>query len=82
MIDVKKIWLTDNAVWIETADGRQACEQFDNYASLRNASVEERQAYTRSPFGLHWPMLDEDLSFEGFFASKEQNTYMATHAVA
>ena len=53
MIDVKKIWLTDAAVWIETADGRQACEQFDNYASLRNASAKERQAYARSPFGLH-----------------------------
>lgn len=82
MIDVKKIWLTDAAVWIETADGRQACEQFDNYPSLRNASDEERQAYTRSPFGLHWPALDEDLSFEGFFAAKEYNTYLATHAVA
>lgn len=82
MIDVKKIWLTDAAVWIETADGRQACERFDNYASLRNASDKERQAYTRSPFGLHWPALDEDLSFEGFFASKEKNTYRATHAVA
>jgi hypothetical protein len=40
------------------------------------------QDYTRSPFGLHWPALDEDLSFEGFFASKEKNTYRATHAVA
>lgn len=82
MIDVKKIWLTDNAVWIETADGHQACEQFDDYVSLRNASAKERQAYTRSPFGLHWPALDEDLSFEGFFASKEQNAYRTTHAVA
>lgn len=82
MMDVKKIWLTDAAIWIETADGRQACEQFDNYPSLRNASVKERQAYTRTPFGLHWPALDEDLSFEGFFASKEQNTYKSTHAVA
>ena len=82
MIDVKKIWLTDAAVWIETADFRQAYEKFDNYAPLRNASVTERRAYTRTPYGLHWPALDEDLSFEGFFASKEQETYRATHAVA
>ena len=38
MIDIKKIWLTDTAIWIQTADGKQACENFADYASLRNAS--------------------------------------------
>ena len=25
---IEKIWLTDDAVWIRTADGREACEKF------------------------------------------------------
>ena len=38
MIDVKKIWLTDAAVWIETADGRQACEQLRINSILDNCN--------------------------------------------
>ena len=67
MKDIQKIWLTDSAIWLETADGQRACEHFDDYASLRNATSKQRADYTRSPFGLHWPALDEDLSYEGFF---------------
>jgi len=67
MLDIQKIWLTDSAVWVETKDGRKACEHFADYAPLRNATPTERASYTHSPFGLHWPTLDEDLSFEGFF---------------
>ena len=65
MIDVQKIWLTDTAIWIQTADGRKASEKFADYASLRNASKQEREDYSCSPFGVHWPRLDEDLSYEG-----------------
>ena len=25
MLNISKIWLTDNGVWIRTADGREAC---------------------------------------------------------
>ncbi len=28
MEKIKKIWLTDDAIWIRTADGREACEKF------------------------------------------------------
>ena len=29
MVQIEKIWLTDTAVWIRTADGREAHENFD-----------------------------------------------------
>ena len=67
--DLKKIWLTDNAVWIELKDGRQACELFADYALLANATIKQRENYTLSHFGVHWPDIDEDLSFDGFFSS-------------
>ena len=67
MMDIRKIWLTDSAIWIQTADGRKACERFADYESLRNASFAQRANYSCSPYGIHWQQLDEDLSYEGFF---------------
>lgn len=66
-LDVKKIWLTSDAVWIRTADGREACERFADYSRLRKATAEQRAAYTIDKYGLRWSAIDEDLSFEGFF---------------
>lgn len=66
MLNVSKIWLTDSAVWIRTADGREASEPFARYPRLLHASKEERADYKCSPFGIHWPQIDEDLCFEGF----------------
>jgi hypothetical protein len=71
MIDVQKIWLTPTEVWIQTSDGKQACEHFADYKGLRNATEEERKNYTLSPYGIHWEQLDEDLCYEGFFARAE-----------
>ncbi|MDE2701014.1 MAG: DUF2442 domain-containing protein [Gemmatimonadota bacterium] len=35
--------------------------------ALRKASVEERNMYEISPsgYGIHWPLIDEDLSIDG-----------------
>lgn len=66
MLDVSKIWLTDTGVWIRTSDGQEACEPFARYPRLQNATQQERANYQCSPFGIHWPNLDEDLSFDGF----------------
>ena len=69
-IKINKVWLTDEAVWAEDADGRVARESFADYPRLRDATAQQRQAYSMDAFGIHWPELDEDLSFEGFFKEK------------
>ena len=71
MEKVEKIWLTDDAVWIRTADGQEACEKFFDYPRLRYATAEQRANYEADEYGLHWEEIDEDLSFEGFFNKKE-----------
>lgn len=71
MEKVEKIWLTDDAVWIRTADGKEACEKFIDYPRLRYATAEQRANYEADEYGLHWEEIDEDLSFEGFFDKKE-----------
>ena len=71
MEKVEKIWLTDDAVWIRTADGKEACEKFIDYPRLRYATAEQRANYEADEYGLRWEEIDEDLSFEGFFNKKE-----------
>lgn len=72
MIKIEKIWLTDDAVWIRTADGREACEYFADYPRLKYATPEQRANYKSDAFGLNWPDIDEDLSFDGFFQQKKK----------
>lgn len=72
-MDVTKIWLTDDAVYIRTADGKEAKELFADYARLKNASREALEDYTSDSFGIHWNQLDEDLSYESFFKEKHEN---------
>lgn len=71
MEQIEKIWLTDDAVWIRTADGKEACERFCDYPRLRYATTEQRANYEANAYGIHWEELDEDLSFEGFFNKPE-----------
>ena len=68
---IEKIWLTPTVVWIRTEDGREACELFDDYPRLNDASVEQLCDYDYDEFGIHWNAMDEDLSLEGFFDKQE-----------
>ena len=71
MEKIEKIWLTDDAVWIRTASGKEACEKFNDYPRLRYATKEQREKFEADEYGLHWEDIDEDLSFEGFFDKQE-----------
>ena len=73
MLKIEKIWLTDDAVWIRTAEGAEACEYFADYPRLRFATPEQRANYVTDDFGINWPDIDEDLSFEGFFYEKNKS---------
>jgi hypothetical protein len=43
---------------------------------LVKASPEEREKYEISPagYGIHWPLIDEDLSIDGLIAIKHRRT--------
>jgi hypothetical protein len=68
--EVKNVWLTDEAIHIETSDGRQAKELFSEFPRLRYATPEQRKEYILDYFGIRWEALDEDLSYDGFFYDK------------
>lgn len=65
--DISKFLITYTAVVVEFKDGTVGEELFSSYPRLKDASEEERNNYTSSYYGLHWPWLDEDLSFDGFY---------------
>ncbi len=68
--DIKNVWLTDDAIHIETFGGKQAKEFFSDFPRLKFATPEQRKQYTLEHFGIRWKALDEDLSYEGFFRKK------------
>ena len=50
---IAKIWVTADAVWIRTTDGREASELFSNYVRLQKATDEQRDNYRVSHFEIH-----------------------------
>lgn len=67
---IQKIWLSDDAINILTADGKEAKELLSDYPRLKNATRQQLEAYISDEYGIHWPDLDEDLEFESFFKAK------------
>ena len=69
--EIRKIWLDEEAIHIETNDGQIGMERFCDYRRLRNATDRQRENYKTNDFGIYWPDIDEDLSFDGFFKKSD-----------
>ena len=52
---------------VDLMDGRTISAPIDWYPRLSNATADQRSQWETSAggYGIHWPMLDEDLSTEG-----------------
>ena len=82
---INKVWIDDHSVFASTFDGLIASYDFNNGPRLRDASPEQRSQFELSYSGIHWPAIDEDLSFEGMFhaaglcdlSENEDNVYYA-----
>lgn len=68
---VDGIWFTKTEIFIETVTGQKLSHPLSWFPKLQNATEKQREDYELSPFGIHWPKLDEDLSFIGFFNYKK-----------
>ena len=64
---IARVWVDDHAVYAETTDGLRASYEFAQWPRLCKATAAQRQAFELSYGGIHWPDIDEDLSFEGMF---------------
>jgi hypothetical protein len=70
-MEIKKVWIDDTAVYIQTGDGKVFSEQFDDYPRLKYASQSQRADFTYNNIGIRWEEIDEDLCFEGFMKNKK-----------
>lgn len=63
------MWTDDARVWAETTNGWKASYPFSHWKRLADASDSQRRNFTLSRYGIHWPEIDEDLSFAGMFSA-------------
>ena len=61
-----RIWFDTENIYLKNDNDKVGYLPLKDYKPLLNASNEERNEYTFSPFGIHWNKLDEDLCFNGF----------------
>jgi len=67
-LKINRVWIDASRVYAETEDGLRASYAFVDWPRLANATDEQRRDFHLSFFGIHWPQIDEDLSFEGMFS--------------
>lgn len=66
---ISKVWIENDRVFAQTGDGLVASYPLAIWKRLSNATQEQLNDFYLSYSGIHWPQLDEDLSFEGMFHS-------------
>ena len=70
--NVQNIEFKENTMYLKV-DNKEYVFQIEKISKkLLNASEIEREKYEISPsgYGLHWPLLDEDLSIDGLLGIK------------
>jgi len=68
----KDVRVTDDALIVLLADGRQISVPLTWYPRLLHATAKERRKWELlgGGDGIHWPLIDEDLSVAGLLAGR------------
>jgi hypothetical protein len=63
---------TDDSLCVVLADGREVAVPLEWFPSLRDASDEQRRDWRMigRGIGIHWELIDEDISVESLLASQ------------
>lgn len=64
---ISKVWIESGRVYAQTRDGLTASYPVAMWKRLASATEDQLNDFYLSYSGIHWPSLDEDLSFEGMF---------------
>lgn len=71
---IEKIWFDNDYIYIKTDSGHIVGNPLCWFPVLQNATKEQRENYRIGYYGIHWPLLDEDLSTDGFFDYKRKHS--------
>lgn len=63
---IRKIWFDERCLYGEDDSGEVFRQSLLWYPALRNADEVQRMNYRIGFEGIHWPELNEDVSFESF----------------
>jgi hypothetical protein len=66
-IEIEKLWFEKDKIFILTKKGETLWQSLLWYRRLLYASDKQRNNYRTSYSGIHWPEVDEDMSYESFF---------------
>ena len=67
---VESVFSDDSMIALRFVDGRVLVIPTGWFPSLASATADELKHYTITPFGVHWPTLNEDISVEGVIAGR------------
>ena len=66
----RAVEFTASELVVTLIDGRRIATPLEWYPRLQRASAAERDKYEIMPMGIHWPLIDEDLSIAGMLRGR------------
>jgi hypothetical protein len=67
----RAVEFTATELVVTLMDGRKIVTPLAWYPRLRGASASQRAKYELMAMGIHWPLLDEDLSIAGMLKGQQ-----------
>jgi len=74
-ISPKNVRFDEYNMWVELSDARTLGIPLAWFPRLLHATSEQRGQFELSARGIHWDMLDEDVSVEGLLAGYGDTTH-------
>ena len=69
-VEATAVRVTDSDLVVEFEDGRTLSVPLAWYPRLGHGTAKERNRFEVGHFGIHWPDLDEDISFRGLLLGR------------
>jgi hypothetical protein len=71
----KAVRFDEDSLWVDLDDGRTVGVPLAWFPRLLAASPEQRAQFELSPRGIHWNLIDEDVSIDGLLAGHGDLTH-------
>ena len=79
-ISATSVSFDEHTMWVDLTDGRTLGVPLAWFPRLLGATPAEREQVEISPTGLHWEIIDEDISIAGLLAGRGDVTKSNEHA--
>jgi Protein of unknown function (DUF2442) len=79
-VSATSVRFDEHTMWVELTDGRTLGVPLAWFPRLLHATPEQREQVELSCVGLHWEVLDEDISIAGLLAGRGDVTRSPEHA--